>query len=172
MRGSSAGTGLAIPADILHFEVTTLIRDGQITRPAIGISYLESARSSQLGIDKGMLVLAVPQGTNVANAGLQGLQRQADGNVSVDGITTGLNGDPIDNENDLFRCRCRAAASFLSASTFPSCCPYLHRPSAPHSPRRSSHFRCQHSQHRACSFRTSSSTCSLPQHISYHLHPP
>ena len=43
--GSSAGIGFAIPVDTLRKEVDTLIRDGKITRPIIGVSYLESSQA-------------------------------------------------------------------------------------------------------------------------------
>jgi S1-C subfamily serine protease len=42
LSGSSAGIGFAIPVDTLKYEVDTLLRDGKVVRPALGITYLES----------------------------------------------------------------------------------------------------------------------------------
>lgn len=43
--GASAGIGFAIPVDTLRYEVDTLIRDGRILRPVIGVSYLDSSQA-------------------------------------------------------------------------------------------------------------------------------
>jgi len=42
LSGSSAGIGFAIPVDTLKYEVDTLLRDGKVVRPALGVTYLES----------------------------------------------------------------------------------------------------------------------------------
>ena len=55
--GASAGIGFAIPSEPLKYIVETLIRDGKIIRPVLGISYLESKQARALGIRKGVLVL-------------------------------------------------------------------------------------------------------------------
>eukprot|EP01036_Dinobryon_divergens_P027096 gene27096-35811_t len=41
LSGSSAGIGFAIPVDTLTYEVDTLLRDGKVVRPALGVTYLE-----------------------------------------------------------------------------------------------------------------------------------
>jgi S1-C subfamily serine protease len=41
----SAGIGFAIPVDTLRYEVETLIREGRIVRPVIGVSYLDSSQA-------------------------------------------------------------------------------------------------------------------------------
>jgi S1-C subfamily serine protease len=43
--GTSAGVGFSIPVDTLKYEVDTLIRDGRIVRPVIGVSYLDSSQA-------------------------------------------------------------------------------------------------------------------------------
>ena len=45
LSGSSAGIGFAIPVDTLKYEVDTLLRDGKVVRPALGVTYLESTMS-------------------------------------------------------------------------------------------------------------------------------
>ena len=103
MSGGSAGIGFAIPVDTLKYEVDTLIRDGKVVRPIIGISYLESARARTLGIDKGVLVLDVPDGSAAQMAGLKGTTRQANGNVEIGDIITAIDNDVINSETDLFK---------------------------------------------------------------------
>ena len=67
--GASAGIGFAIPVDTLKSIVETIIRDGKVVRPLIGITYLESSQARALGIDKGVLVLDVPKNSPGAAAG-------------------------------------------------------------------------------------------------------
>merc|ERR1711968_171819 len=55
--GASAGIGFAIPVDTVKVIVQTLIRFGKVTRPAIGITYLETSQARALGIERGVLVL-------------------------------------------------------------------------------------------------------------------
>jgi len=67
--GASAGIGFAIPVDTLRTIVETIIRDGRVVRPLIGITYLESSQAKALGIANGVLVLDVPKGSPAAAAG-------------------------------------------------------------------------------------------------------
>lgn len=76
--GGSAGIGFAIPIDTVKYIVDTLIRDGQIIRPVLGISYLSSKQAKTLGITMGVLVLDVPPGSPPAKAGLKGTKRNVE----------------------------------------------------------------------------------------------
>lgn len=58
------------PADDRNV-VGTIIEKGRVSRPIIGITFLESARANTVGIKKGVLVLEVEQNTSAANAGLR-----------------------------------------------------------------------------------------------------
>lgn len=103
--GASAGIGFAIPVDVslstynimstcffffrththnnmkpsckktVKFIVETLIRDGKIVRPVLGISYLESKQARALGIERGVLVLDVPVNSPAYKAGMRGTRR-------------------------------------------------------------------------------------------------
>jgi len=53
-------TGFAIPVDTLSYEVETLIRDGRIVRPIIGIGYLASSQARVLGITKVRMLFSLP----------------------------------------------------------------------------------------------------------------
>ena len=59
--------------------VDTLIRDGKIVRPVLGISYLDSKQAKVLGIDRGVLVLEVPANSAAYKAGLRGTRRTKTG---------------------------------------------------------------------------------------------
>ncbi len=103
LSGSSAGIGFAIPVDTLKYEVNTLIRDGRIVRPVIGVTYLESAQAKSLGINKGILVLDVgPKGSPARMAGMHGTVRSANGDLELGDIITAIDGKAVSSESDLF----------------------------------------------------------------------
>ena len=101
--GASAGIGFAIPVDTINVIVQTLIRDGRIIRPIIGISYLESSQARALGVDEGVLTLDVPQGSPAEKAGLRGTSRSAFGNIVLGDIIVAMDNRSIKNEADLFK---------------------------------------------------------------------
>ena len=47
--GGSAGVGFAIPVDTLKSVVTTIIAEGKVVRPALGLSYLDGAQARAIG---------------------------------------------------------------------------------------------------------------------------
>ena len=82
--GVSAGVGFAIPADTVKLIVNMLIQNGQIVRPLLGVSILDSKQARQaLGITKGILILEVKPGTPAAKAGLRGLKRTDSGIIEI-----------------------------------------------------------------------------------------
>ena len=61
-----------------------LIQNGQIVRPLLGVSILDSKQARQaLGITKGILILEVKPGTPAAKAGLRGLKRTDSGIIEI-----------------------------------------------------------------------------------------
>ncbi|KAL3777459.1 hypothetical protein ACHAW5_006415 [Stephanodiscus triporus] len=102
--GASAGVGFAIPSDTVKYVVEMLIKNGQIVRPLLGVSILDSKQARRaLGISKGILILQVKPGTPAAKAGLRGLRRTEGGIVEIGDIIIAIEGAPIENEGDLFR---------------------------------------------------------------------
>lgn len=101
--GGSAGIGFAIPVDTVKFIVETLIRDGKVIRPIIGITYLDSKQARALGINKGVLVLEAPANSPAAKAGLRGTRRTESGLVEIGDVITKIEDTPIDTEADLFQ---------------------------------------------------------------------
>lgn len=51
--------------------MNTIIEKGRVSRPVIGITFLESARANTVGITKGVLVLDVAENTSAASSGLR-----------------------------------------------------------------------------------------------------
>lgn len=51
--------------------VDTIIEKGRVSRPVIGITFLESARANTVGISKGVLVLDIAENTSAASSGLR-----------------------------------------------------------------------------------------------------
>jgi len=101
--GASAGIGFAIPVDTLKYQVSTIIKNGKVTRPAIGISYMSAAQARALGVDYGVLVLDVPSGSLAAEAGLKGSYRSSSGEVVLGDVITAVNRDAVKTDLDLFR---------------------------------------------------------------------
>lgn len=102
--GASAGVGFAIPVDTVNYIVTQLIENGQIVRPLLGVSILDSKQARQaLGITKGVLILEVKPGTPAAAAGLKGLRRTDSGIIEIGDIIIAVEGAPIEKEGDLFK---------------------------------------------------------------------
>lgn len=101
--GASAGIGFAIPVDTVKYIVNTLIRDGKVVRPILGISYLESKQARALGIGRGVLVLDVPQGSPAEKAGLKGTRRTETGLVEIGDIIIQVGGVIINTEANLFQ---------------------------------------------------------------------
>lgn len=102
--GASAGVGFAIPVDTVKSIVGMLIQNGQIVRPLLGISILDSKQARQaLGITKGVLILDAKPGTPAAKAGLKGLRRTESGIIEIGDIITAIEGTPIEMEGDLFK---------------------------------------------------------------------
>lgn len=101
--GASAGIGFAIPVDTVKYIVETLIRDGKVIRPVLGISYLESKQARALGISKGVLVLDVPPGSPPDKAGLKGTRRTETGLVEIGDIIVQVGATVINTEANLFQ---------------------------------------------------------------------
>eukprot|EP00563_Minutocellus_polymorphus_P013816 CAMPEP_0181050034 /NCGR_PEP_ID=MMETSP1070-20121207/16302_1 /TAXON_ID=265543 /ORGANISM="Minutocellus polymorphus, Strain NH13" /LENGTH=542 /DNA_ID=CAMNT_0023128955 /DNA_START=95 /DNA_END=1724 /DNA_ORIENTATION=+ len=101
--GASAGIGFAIPVDSVKFIVETLIRDGRVIRPVLGVSLLESRQARALGINKGVLVLNVPTTSPAFKAGMKGTSRTEAGLIEIGDIIIRVDDKSIDTEADLFQ---------------------------------------------------------------------
>lgn len=99
--GSSAGIGFAIPVDTVNRIVPQLIRQGEITRPGLGIRIGDDRITRNLNIS-GVLVIEVEKGSAAEAAGLRGTRFDARGVAGLGDIIVGIDNDPITTSNDLF----------------------------------------------------------------------
>ena len=86
----------------VKFIVETLIRDGKVVRPVLGISFLESKQARALGIEKGVLVLDVPVDSPAYKAGMRGTRRMESGLIEIGDIIIKVENKKINTEADLF----------------------------------------------------------------------
>src|SRR5262245_66539537 len=76
--GSSAGIGFAVPVDTVNRIVPQLIRQGEITRPGLGVRIGDDRMSRRLGLS-GVLIIEVEKGSAADKMGLRGLREDATG---------------------------------------------------------------------------------------------
>lgn len=86
----------------MKYIVETLIRDGKVVRPVLGISFLESKQARALGIEKGVLVLDVPVDSPAYKAGMRGTRRMESGLIEIGDIIIQVEEKKINTEADLF----------------------------------------------------------------------
>lgn len=102
--GASAGIGFAIPVDTITQIADSLIANGRIVRPILGISYLDASQARSLGIDRGVLVLSVVPGGGADRAGVVGTSRSAGfGALQLGDVVSEIDDTEVATEADLFR---------------------------------------------------------------------
>src|SRR5579863_490659 len=95
-NGGSQGVGFALPINMVARVYNDIIREGRVTRGAIGVSFAKnySGKSDTLmramGFDHGVMVSEVQPGGPADKAGMK-----------VDDIILGLNGQPIKDGDDM-----------------------------------------------------------------------
>lgn len=100
--GDSAGIGFAIPVNIVSRYVPELIAHGRVIRRGLGVVPFSDAFARRNGI-LGVLLRYVPADSAAARAGLRGIRRRrADGAILRGDVIVAVNGELIENEDDLF----------------------------------------------------------------------
>ena len=100
--GASAGIGFAIPVDEINRIVPRLIRDGKFERPMLGAQFAPAQLLSALGLKNGVAVLDIlPDGPAEA-AGLKIFSRDSLGNIVIGDVIVAIDGQKIENVDDLF----------------------------------------------------------------------
>jgi S1-C subfamily serine protease len=99
--GSNAGIGFAVPVDTVNRIVPQLIRQGEITRPGLGIRIGDDSMMRRFDL-KGVLIIEVVKGSSADAAGLRGTRVGGRGNMLLGDIIVGVDGERVENSNDLF----------------------------------------------------------------------
>jgi 2-alkenal reductase len=95
--GASDGVGFAVPVDLVNRVVTSLIREGRVPTPGIGIAALSEDLTAHLDVD-GVVVAAVEPGSPAAMAGLKGIDEETG---EVGDVITRVDGKPVHSVADL-----------------------------------------------------------------------
>ena len=98
--GSSTGIGFAVPVDTVNRIVPQLIRQGEITRPGLGVRIGDDRVSRRLNLP-GILIIEVEKGGAADTAGLRGTRVDAKGGMALGDILVGIDSDRIETSNDL-----------------------------------------------------------------------
>lgn len=105
--GGSVGVGFAIPVNMAKRVIPQLIQFGEVRRPKLGVDSYDVKKvleqGVQLPLEAGLLVRRVIPGSAAANAGIRGLSQDQSGDVVIGDIITAINGEKIDNQDDLYR---------------------------------------------------------------------
>ncbi len=99
--GASAGIGFAIPVDEVNRIVPRLVRDGRITRPALGIAAGNEGLRRALRLPEGVALVQVSPGGPAARAGLRAFSRARDGSIVGGDVITAINDEPIASLDDM-----------------------------------------------------------------------
>ncbi len=99
--GASAGIGFAIPVDEVNRVVPRLIRDGRITRPALGIAAASEQIQRALRLPEGVALVQVSPNGPAAKAGLQPFARARDGSIIAGDVITAVNDEPVASLDDM-----------------------------------------------------------------------
>ena len=105
--GGSVGVGFAIPVNTAKRVIPQLIQFGEVRRPKLAIAPVNveqlADRGMQLPVQSGVLVYSVAPGGAAANAGIRGLSQDTMGDVVLGDIITGINGEKVEDQDDLYR---------------------------------------------------------------------
>ena len=108
-NGVSSGIGFTIPINNAVKSITDIIETGFVKRAILGISYmernpsiLESEKSGIPIIDKGLLILEVPEKSPAYDAGLRGVVRDKTQKIAnIGDIILSIDNNEILGPNDL-----------------------------------------------------------------------
>ena len=102
--GGSVGVGFAVPVNIAKRIVPQLIKNGAVVRPKLGIlPFNVSNLQVRLPVSEGVGIYQVSPNGSAEAAGLRGLARDQTGEVILGDIITAIDGERVNNGDDLFR---------------------------------------------------------------------
>ncbi|CAE7458355.1 DEGP1, partial [Symbiodinium pilosum] len=95
--GTFSGVGFALPIDTVQKNVESMIEEGYVTRPSIGVELAPDEVSESLGVPGAMIMKVVPGGP-AQRAGMRALRSGQLGDVIVK-----MGGRQISSSSDVFR---------------------------------------------------------------------
>lgn len=102
--GGSVGVGFAVPANIAKRVIPQLIKNGAVIRPKLGIvPYNVGNLQVRLPVSEGVGIYQVYENSSASAAGLRGLEQDANGEIVLGDIITGIDGEKVSDGDDLFR---------------------------------------------------------------------
>lgn len=101
--GAYAGIGFAVPVDVVNRVVPRLVAGERIEKPGLGVGIADDHVVRRLGLDRGVLILSVEPGSAAATAGLRPTTRNRRGRIILGDVIVGIDGEPVQDNNDLYR---------------------------------------------------------------------
>ena len=98
--GGSAGIGFAVPVGEVNRVVPQIIAHGKPIRPGLGLSLAAPALAHELGVENGVLIVQVMQGSSADKAGLRGTTQSREGIVPGD-VIQAVNGEKVSDYDSL-----------------------------------------------------------------------
>ena len=102
--GGSNGVGFAVPVNVAKRIIPQLISSGAVVRPRLGVTTRSVASligQVRIPVEKGALIINVVPNSAASLAGFRGLTETADGGVKLGDIIISINGQAIDDGDDL-----------------------------------------------------------------------
>lgn len=105
--GGSVGVGFAVSVNVAKRVIPQLIQFGEVRRPKLGVNAIDverlRAQGIQMPVEKGLFLRNVVPGGSAERAGLRGLQETANGGAVLGDIITSIDGEQMDELDDLYR---------------------------------------------------------------------
>jgi len=99
--GANTGIGFAVPADIVNRVVPQIIKYGKVIRPGLGVRPVSDNIARQIGIEAGVLIAVVSDGSSAERAGLRGTIVQRGRVRQLGDVVTHIDGKPVPDTNTL-----------------------------------------------------------------------
>ena len=99
--GGSAGIGFAVPIDVVARIVPQLIRTGKVERPVIGFNPVPDRVARDRGIDDGVAIYEVVEGSPADRAGLVGIERLDRRRFRWGDVIVAVDGKRVESLDDL-----------------------------------------------------------------------
>ena len=98
-NGANTGIGFAIPVNTVKKVVPQLIAYGKLLHPILGVELANDQWARHNGIN-GVAIIRVLRGLPAAEAGMLGVQLDAQGNTHLGDVITKIEGKPIFTQDD------------------------------------------------------------------------